>query len=88
MTDGILKSVSQRIGREETQENRRIQEIADELRRRCCLHEKEVSTPPTQIEITTYMAALGFNTTEKELLESCIAVIKQKSHYPIEQQLI
>ena len=31
MTDGIFESISQGIGREKTQENRRIQEIADEL---------------------------------------------------------
>lgn len=81
MTDGIFESISQRIGREETQENRRIQEIADELRRRCCVYEKEYGTsnsnvniayliknssPATQIEITTYMAALGFDSTEKK----------------------
>jgi hypothetical protein len=41
MTDGIFESISQGIGREKTQENRRIQEIADELRRRCCIYEKK-----------------------------------------------
>ena len=44
MTDGIFESISQGIGREKTQENRRIQEIADELRRRCCVYEKEYGT--------------------------------------------
>lgn len=41
MTNGIFKSVSQRIGRTQVEENRRIQEITDELRRRCSLYEKE-----------------------------------------------
>ena len=41
MTNGIFKSVSQRIGREKDLEDRRIKEITDELKRRCCLHEKE-----------------------------------------------
>lgn len=51
MTDGIFESISQRIGREETQENRRIQEIADELRRRCCVYEKEYGTSSSNVNI-------------------------------------
>ena len=51
MTDGIFESISQRIGREETQENRRIQEIADELRRRCCVYEKEYGTSCSNVNI-------------------------------------
>lgn len=52
MTDGIFESVSQRVGREKTQENRRIQEIADELRRRCCLYEKEYGTSSKNVNIS------------------------------------
>ena len=52
MTDGIFESVSQRVGREKTQENRRIQEIADELRRRCCLHEKEYGASSKYVNST------------------------------------
>ena len=51
MTDGIFESISQGIGREETQENRRIQEIADELRRRCCVYEKEYGTSSSNVNI-------------------------------------
>ena len=51
MTDGIFESISQGIGREETQENRRIQEIADELRRRCCIYEKEYGTSCSNVNI-------------------------------------
>ena len=56
MTDGIFESISQGIGREKTQENRRIQEIADELQRRCCLYETklrvgEKHVRPTEIEV-------------------------------------
>ena len=51
MTDGIFQSISQRIGREETQENRRIQEIADELRRRCCVYEKEYGTSSSNVNL-------------------------------------
>ena len=49
MTDDILKSVSQGSGREEDSENRRIKEIADELRRRCQLHEKERGIGQTNV---------------------------------------
>ena len=51
MTNGIFESISQGIGREETQENRRIQEIADELRRRCCVYEKEYGTSCSNVNI-------------------------------------
>ena len=39
MTDDIFEQISQGGGVEETAENRRIHEIADELRRRCQLYE-------------------------------------------------
>ena len=42
MNDDIPESVSQRSSREETAENRRILEIADELRRRCELYETQL----------------------------------------------
>ena len=42
MKDDILESVSQRSRREETPENRRIYEIADELRRGCQLYEAQL----------------------------------------------
>ena len=51
MTDGIFESFSQGIGREKTQENRRIQEITDELRRRCCVYEKEYGTSISNVNI-------------------------------------
>ena len=41
MKDDILESVSQRGSGEETAENRRINEVADELRRRCQLYEAQ-----------------------------------------------
>ena len=42
MKDDILESVSQRGSGEETAENRRIYEIADELRRGCQLYEAQL----------------------------------------------
>jgi hypothetical protein len=42
MKDDILESVSQRGSGEETAENRRIHEIADELHRRCQLYEAQL----------------------------------------------
>ena len=44
MKDDILESVSQRGSGEETAENRRIYEIADELHRRCQLYEAQLRT--------------------------------------------
>ena len=41
MKDDIFESVSQRGSGEETAENRRIHEVADELRRRCQLYEAQ-----------------------------------------------
>ncbi len=41
MNDDISESVSQRGSGEETAENRRILEVADELRRRCELYEAQ-----------------------------------------------
>lgn len=51
MTNGIFKSVSQRIGREKDLEDRRIKEITDELKRRCCLHEKEYGDSVKNVNI-------------------------------------
>ncbi len=42
MNDDISESVSQRGSGEETAENRRIHEVADELRRRCQLYEAQL----------------------------------------------
>ena len=42
MNDDIFESVSQRGSGEETAENRRIHEVADELHRRCQLHEAQL----------------------------------------------
>ena len=42
MNYDIPESVSQRGSREETAENRRIHEVADELRRRCQLYEAQL----------------------------------------------
>jgi len=44
MKDDILESVSQSGSGEETAENRRIHEIADELHRRCQLYEAQLRT--------------------------------------------
>ena len=41
MNDDIFESVSQRGRGEETAENSRIHEVADELRRRCQLYEAQ-----------------------------------------------
>lgn len=41
MTDDIFEQISQGGGDEETAENRRIHEVADELRQRCQLHEAQ-----------------------------------------------
>ena len=41
MKDDIFESVSQRGSREETAENSRIHEVADELNRRCQLYEAQ-----------------------------------------------
>ena len=42
MKDDIFESVSQRGSGEETAENRRIHEVADELHRRCQLYEAKL----------------------------------------------
>ena len=42
MNDDIFESVSQGSSGKETAENRRIHEIADELRRRCKLYETQL----------------------------------------------
>ena len=52
MTDGIFESVSQRVGREKDLENRRIEEITEELKRRCCLYEKEYGASSKYVKST------------------------------------
>ena len=56
MRNDVFESISQRGSGAEDTENRRIQEIADELQRRCCLHETklrvgEKHVKPTEIEV-------------------------------------
>jgi hypothetical protein len=41
MSNDIFESVSQRVCGEETPQNRRIRQVADELRRRCELYEAQ-----------------------------------------------
>ena len=65
MTNGIFKSVSQRIGRTQVEENRRIQEITDELRRRCCVYEKEYGDSVKNVNI-----ALEQKVTEQFAVEN------------------
>ena len=42
MGNDVFEPISQRSRRAEDEENRRIQEIADELYRRCCLYEEKL----------------------------------------------
>ena len=42
MTHDVSQSISQRFGGKEDEETRRIQEIADELYRRCRLYETQL----------------------------------------------
>ena len=42
MAHDVFESISQRSRGAEDEENRRIQEIADELYRRCCLYEAQL----------------------------------------------
>ena len=42
MDNDVFKPISQRVRGAEDEENRRIQEIADELYHRCCLYEEEL----------------------------------------------
>lgn len=42
MRNDIFEPISQRSRGEEDAENRRIQEVADELYRRCCLYDAEL----------------------------------------------
>ena len=52
MTDGIFESVSQRVGREKDFENIRIEEITEELKRRCCIYEKKYGTSSKNVNIS------------------------------------
>ena len=52
MTDVIFESVSQRVGREKDLENRRIEEITEELKRRCSLYEKEYGASIKNVNIS------------------------------------
>ena len=68
MNDDIFESVSQGSSGEETAENRRIHEIADELHRRCQLYEAQLRDGQgdvNRLEIETYMSAIGFTKTEQ-----------------------
>ena len=49
MKDDVLKSVSQTGSGKEDAENHRIVKIADELRRRCQLYEKELRTSQSHV---------------------------------------
>lgn len=51
MRDDVFESISQRINREKTLENGRIQEISNELQRRCCLYEKEYGDSGANVNI-------------------------------------
>ncbi len=51
MTDGIFESISQGIGSEETQKDRRLQEITDEITRRCRIYEKEYGISRENVNI-------------------------------------
>ena len=42
MGNDVFEPISQRVRGAEDEENRRIQEIADELSRRCCVYEEEL----------------------------------------------
>ena len=55
MDNDVFKPISQRVRGAEDEENRRIQEIADELYHRCCLYEEELregqnNVRPSEIE--------------------------------------
>ena len=55
MTHDVSQSISQGFGGKEDEETRRIQEIADELYRRCCLYEEKLregqnNVRPSEIE--------------------------------------
>ena len=55
MGNDVFEPISQRSRRAEDTENRRIQEIADELYRRCCLYEEKLregqnNVRPSEIE--------------------------------------
>ena len=68
MNYDISESVSQGSSGEETAENRRIHEIADELHRRCQLYEAQLRDGQgdvNRLEIETYMSAIGFTKTEQ-----------------------
>lgn len=67
MKDGVFESISQRINREKTLENRRIQEISNELQRRCCLYEKEYGDSSANVNI-----ALERRVAEQFALENAL----------------
>ena len=50
MSNDIPESISQRGSGAETPQNRRIYEVADELRRRCQLYEAQLRTGQEYIE--------------------------------------
>ena len=58
MKDDILESVSQRGRGEETPENRRIYEIADELRRGCQLYEAQLRDGQNHVNYSPVLSVL------------------------------
>ena len=81
MSYDILQSLPPRSIGTQDAENRRIERVADEIRRRCGIHEAQSGTgkttlnisdavvkeaePAPQIAIDTFMAALGFDREER-----------------------
>lgn len=51
MNNDLFESVSQRCGEEETAENRRIIEIANELCGRCKLYEKQFRESEKNVDV-------------------------------------
>lgn len=52
MDNDVFEQISQRSRRAEVEENRRIQEIADELYRRCCLYEEELRESKNNVRLS------------------------------------
>lgn len=52
MGNDVFEPISQRSRRAEDTENRRIQEIADELYRRCCLYEEKLREGQNDVRLS------------------------------------
>jgi len=52
MGNDVFEPISQRSRRAEDEENRRIQKIADELYRRCCLYEEELRESKNNVRLS------------------------------------